>query len=531
MLGTRSLAVAQNFPASDLSLDADARLAQRFGAPSVGPATNRFALADSEPDDDDSTPIESGASTTGFDASNVRNRKARSAPRVNSPTLSAAQAATARAIAREAQQRYRFDVVPQAPGAPPAIVPVHRRPPRVLDPFAPIGVRSGAFLLFPSVELSGGYDSNPLRLSNGKPSAETLTMTPQLLVRSDWQRHALNADIRGDYIWYSRTFEDVSPTSGAPSLGTTGVPRSLDRPSFDSRVDGRIDVIGKSHADVEGRFLVGTDNPGSPNVAADLSRLPIYTQTGGSLGYTQNFNRLDVTLKGGIDRIAYQDSRLTDGTTSSNDDRDYQQYSMSLRGSYELTPGVKPFVEVLGDQRRHDLFVDRNGVRRDSDMVTARAGTTFELTRLMTGEVSAGYLTRDYKDPSLRDLSGLVADASLIWVPTALTTVTLTAKSATDESIVADVSGALRRDFAVQVDHAFRQWLIGTFRGGTGFDTYASTGESRQDERFFLSASLVYKMTREMQVRAEVRRDWLKSNIATADFTANAALIGVKWQR
>ena len=419
--------------------------------------------------------------------------------------MSAAQAATARAIAREAQQRYRFDVVAQEKGAPPAIVPVHRRPPPVLDPFAPIGVRSGAFLLFPSVDLSGGYDSNPLRLRSGAPAAGTLVVAPQLLVRSDWQRHALNADIRGDYTWYSRTFEDVSPTFfRCPSLGTTGVPRSLDRPSFNSRVDGRLDVIGKSHADVEGRFSVSTDNPGSPNVAADLARLPIYTRTGGSLGYTQNFNRLDVTLTGGIDRIAYQDSRLTDGTTSSNDDRDYQQYALSLRGSYELTPGVKPFVEVLGDERRHDLFVDRNGIRRDSDMVSARAGTTFELTRLVTGEVSAGYLTRSYKDPSLRDLSGLVADASLIWVPTALTTVRLTAKSATDESIVDGVSGALRRDFAIQVDHALRQWLIGTFRAGTGFDTYASTGESREDQRFFLSAAMVYKLTRDMQVRAEV---------------------------
>ena len=48
-------------------------------------------------------------------------------------------------------------------------------------------------------------------------------------------------------------------------------------------------------------------------------------------------------------------------------------------------------------------------------MVTARAGTTFELTRLLTGEASAGYLTRQYKDPTLPELSGLVADASLIW--------------------------------------------------------------------------------------------------------------------
>src|SRR5207249_558319 len=102
--------------------------------------------------------------------------------------------------------------------------------------------------------------------------------------------------------------------------------------------------------------------------------------------------------------------------------------------SYELRPGVMPFVEIAADQRHHDLVTDRNGLHRDSDAVTGRVGTTFELTRQLTGEVSAGYLTRRYKDASLPVLSGLVADASLVWVASALTTVTLVAKSASDES-------------------------------------------------------------------------------------------------
>jgi hypothetical protein len=300
---------------------------------------------------------------------------------------------------------------------------------------------------------------------------------------------------------------------------------------MESRVMGRLDTHELSHADAEARFSLGTDNPGSPNVMAGLSRLPIYTRVGGSLGYTQNFNRFDATLKGGADSIRYQDSQLTDGTTSGNEDRDYHQYAISLRGSYDLTPGVKPFVEVSGDTRRHELMFDRNGIRRDSDAWTARAGSTFEVSRIMTGEISAGWLDRKYKDPTLPDLSGLVFDASLIWLPTALTTVTLTGRSASDESVVAAVSGVLRRDVAVQVDHSFRLWLIGTLRAGMGFDDYASTTTPREDERFFVSAALVYKLSREFQVRGEVRRDWLKSNIPTADYEAKTALIGLKWQQ
>src|SRR5262249_36097993 len=131
----------------------------------------------------------------------------------------------------------------------------------------------------------------------------------------------------------------------AMSVAVSGLPQTLDRPSAEARVNGRLDTYELSHMDAEGRFTLGTDNPGSPNVMAGLSRLPIYTRVGGSLGYTQNFNRLDVTLKGGADSIVYQESHLTDGTTSSNEDRDYHQYTVALRGGYDLTPGVQPFIE------------------------------------------------------------------------------------------------------------------------------------------------------------------------------------------
>jgi hypothetical protein len=549
---TRSTALGQNLDVFSPQWNTGTRVPGGFTRPErpISSAPGRFTRSDEA--DNALASVPSGAGVTGFDSTNARRKRARRAERPRTSVLSAAQAATARAIAREAQQRYQRDTVPldlAARGAvtAPVIVPVHRRAPVLGDPYAPIGVRSGSFILFPALELSGGYDSNPLRLRDG-PGAGLFTVAPELSLRSGWLRHSLTADFRGSYTAYSRRFDNVGTTTtsstslldcgcgdfttlASSGIVSSGVPRSLDRPSLESRVNGRLDVHDRSHADVEGRFSVGTDNPGSPNIAAGLARLPIYTRLGGSLGYTQNFNRFDVTVKGGVDRILYEDSSLTDGSTASNEDRQFQQLSAAVRVAYELTPWMKPFAEVLTDTRRHDLMFDRNGIRRDSDMVTGRAGTTFELTRVLIGEASAGYLARQYKDPSLPELAGLVADASLVWLASALTSVTLTARSASDESIVAAVSGVLRRDFVFQVDHAFRYWLIGTARAGIGFDTYASTGTTREDERFFLSAQAVYKLTPEWQMKAEIRRDWLTSNIATADYTANTALVGVRWQR
>ena len=86
--------------------------------------------------------------------------------------------------------------------------------------------------------------------------------SPELTVRSDWERHALNFDIHGAYLGYGSTFFPNSPVW-------------LNRPGLDSRVNARIDVDTHDHFDLEGRLLLATDNPGSPNIQAGLETLPI----------------------------------------------------------------------------------------------------------------------------------------------------------------------------------------------------------------------------------------------------------------
>jgi len=183
-------------------------------------------------------------------------------------------------------------------------------------------------------------------------------------------------------------------------------------------------------------LIVGTDNPGSPNVQAGLTRFPIYTTLGGTFGLTQRFNRVDVTVKGTAERTEYQDSKFTDGTTGSNTDRDFNRFGGTLRTSYDLMPGLKPFVEVAADTREHDIQFDRFGVQRDSNGWTAKGGTTFEFSRLLTGEVAAGWIQRKYKDPSLQELNGFLFDASLIYAMSALTNVKLTAATVAAETTV-----------------------------------------------------------------------------------------------
>ena len=112
--------------------------------------------------------------------------------------------------------------------------------------------------------------------------------------------------------------------------------------------------------------MLSTDYPGSPNLPVGFAKLPIFTTYGSTVGLTQRFNRLELIAKATVDRTQYQDTPLVDGTTSSNQDRDFNQYGGAVRASYEVFPGVKPFVEVGADTRKHDLQFDRDGLQRDS---------------------------------------------------------------------------------------------------------------------------------------------------------------------
>ncbi|MGH6671234.1 MAG: outer membrane beta-barrel protein [Xanthobacteraceae bacterium] len=379
------------------------------------------------------------------------------------------------------------------------------------DPYAPLGMRAGSFLLYPAIELSGGYDSNPEAAPHGPPSS-LFVVAPELQVQSDWSRHSLTADIKGSYDAYGN---DLSP--------------SPDRPYLDSTIDGRIDVRRDTQILLENRFLLSTENPGSPNLQAGLARLPLYTDVGGTLGVAHTFNRLQLTAKATFDSISYDNSVLTNGQSVSNANQNYNQYGGTLRAAYELDPGLRPFIEIGGDQRVYNQEFDASGLQRDSTGRSVKVGGDINLFGSLTGEIAAGYLQRIYKDPTLPNIDGPTLDGSLLWQVSALTSAKFTAATTVTESVLPGTSGELSRDFNLEVDHAFLLWLIGTGQVGYGHDDYVGLG--RQDNRYFVSAGMTYKLSRELQLKGTLRQDWLTSNVTGVAYDATSFLAGVRLQR
>ncbi len=399
-------------------------------------------------------------------------------------------------------------VMPPPPPAPSP--PPRRRAAAEEDPYAPLGIRLGSITLRPSVTNSVGYDTNPQRISAGDTKGSGFSRHEgELAIQSDWNVHELKGKISGGYLDFFRN-KDAS------------------RPDADGSLDLRLDATRDTRILLESRLKLDTQRPGSPDLTANVTGRPQIFQYGGSAGVTHDINRLQLTLRGSVDRSDYEDAHLSNGAMLSQKDRNLTQYGLRLRAAYEVTPGIKPFVQAEIDQRDFDEKSDSSGYMRSSKGITGRVGSTFEISRQLTGEISGGYQDRNYDDTRLKNLRGFVGDASILWSPTPLTTVTLRGTAELGDTTIAGSSGTTVRRATLEVAHALRRNL--TLTGFTNFSRTEYDGQGLREDFMNVGARLEYKLTRTFAIRASFTHERLNSTAQGSDYTANVSQVGLRVQ-
>jgi hypothetical protein len=449
----------------------------------------------------------SGATPSGAMATGSTSRRA--SPRTARPVTRPVKPATA-PVRRET--RVGFSTLDAPPPPPPAV----RRRPRTgpeEDPFEAIGVDVAGIRLRPAITLSGGYDDNPNRLPRNGASrrkGSTLARTDiDVAARSDWSIHQFTGELRGGYSRYFNV-DDAS------------------RPEGTGRGTLRLDFSRDTQAEIEGRFSIDTQRPGSPELNATVMGRPLVYGYGATVGVSHNWQPVTLSLRGAVDRTSYEDGKLSNGGVAPQSDRNATQYTLRARATYEASPGFRPFVEAAVDTRQFDDTVDISGFRRSSSGLTGRAGAQMELTRLITGEASVGYQTRDYDDPRLKELRGLIGDASLIWTATELTTVTLRGAMELNDTTIPNVSGATSRRADIQVAHALLRNV--TVTGIASWSQQSYDGIGLTEDTTQLGARLDWKLSRSMAIRASFTHERLNSTTPGADYTANVYLLGMRFQ-
>lgn len=381
--------------------------------------------------------------------------------------------------------------------------PAVRRPRREERPFDPVGVYVGNLRLTPYVEQSVGYATNPLGAAGAARGSALSTTEVGVALQSNWSRNELTGSARLGYNAYPQV-----PGASAPY--GNGV------------VDYRLDASRDLSFDTEGRYALATQTNSQLGLAGVSSQnLTLVSTYGATAGAIQKFGDLSLGLHGTLDRVQYSGGDLATD--------DYTDYGLKLRVGYRLSEALSPFAEVDGDTRRYDQRLDAGGYDRASDGVAGKAGVKVSFSQMLSGEASAGYGVRLYRDARLPDVGAPLFDASLIWSATPLTTLTVRASTALQDAVVAGASADINRAYTINLDHAFTERLKLGLNAGFTTDRYVGIGEV--DHSYNLGLTGEYHLSREVVLKASLTHQQFVSSTPGASYKADTALIGVRLQR
>jgi hypothetical protein len=172
-----------------------------------------------------------------------------------------------------------------------------------------------------------------------------------------------------------------------------------------------------------------------------------------------------------------------------------------LRVGYEVSSAIVPFAEVAYQPRIHELPVDRSGLRRDSQGGFARAGLAFNASDIWSGEVALRYDYRDFKDSTLATAAALGLDASVVWRPSRLTSLTFTASSGLGETSTAGASAIGNWTGQATLAHTLRDNIVLSAGLGANYASYQGIARDELTLRADVAVSYLLSRNVELAVR------------------------------
>lgn len=371
-----------------------------------------------------------------------------------------------------------------------------------------LGVRAGGFIVYPSLTLRAEYDDNLF----ARPEAQSdtiITTTPSLEVRSDWPRHAVTLSADANLRRHDRFKSEDTDTWSVAGRGRLDVTR-------DTTLSG-----GASFADrVEPRTAATS--------AVEPAEPVQYQVESANLVATHQLSRVKLVGRAELARYDYRDAQDVAGGVIDEDYRDRSEIDLRAKVAYAHSPSTAFFAEVGAQQMNYERSV---GPNRDSEGLTALAGVDLEITRLITGEFSVGYLHQSFNDPAYEDISNPHYRMRIDWYPTPLITVGLTATQRVNDSPLAEAPAFLARTVEVKADYELLRNLIVSGQIHGADEDYR--GIDRRDRRYGASLSANYLVNRTVGVSMRYKFETLNSSGVSQgrDFDDQSISLALVFQR
>jgi hypothetical protein len=320
-------------------------------------------------------------------------------------------------------------------------------------------------LLLPTVAASVGYDDNVFAANRNRQDDFVFRIEPEVRLVSQWSRHHLElaAGGRGDF-YQDFTSENHGQVYAA---GNTVV-------------DVRHDLKVLSHFN----YTFGHEARGTGESFRRFDDLIEYQSSDGGVFVNKTFNRLWVQLGGALRQADYEDTSLA-GTVIDQDFRDGTISEAIGTVGYEVSPRTSLFAELAHNWR------DYRGAAFDSEGYRVLAGVSYELTRLMRGEIAAGYLSQHFESSVRDDISTYTYRGQLVWEPTPLIRMILVGRrDVGPPSHFPGTSSRIDSEAGVRIDYAVRRNL--TLSGLAAYSWVDLVGLGRKDSGLKFQASAQY---------------------------------------
>ena len=273
---------------------------------------------------------------------------------------------------------------------------------RARPEWEPLGIRLGAVVVRPTLSTGVGFTSNATGQPGGRASALAQT-TGSILAATDWGRHALGGYLSfDDQRYLSATTQ--SATSWTAALGGTA---EIGRDQL---------VLGAAHLDLfqTARALDGLaiDRPGR------------YQVNNARASYVWRSGRLSLTPGLALSTTSYEDVFVA-GRRVVQRYRDRTATEANITARWELAP-LRDLVLDLRSVRFDFARHEPGQPSRDATTFAALAGIDYAASAVWRVRALAGIQHRSFADPTLKPVTGPMAELSAIWAPSGLTTLTAT---------------------------------------------------------------------------------------------------------
>ncbi len=386
-----------------------------------------------------------------------------------------------------------------------------RRPARLarFEPFDPIGIRRGSWIIFPEIEATLGGTTNVFR-SPARESSSFFEARPTVRAVTNWRVHAIELKATGLASSYS---EFASENDRAYALEARG------RYDFSKRTN--IETLVSHARDQESRE--------ARNAIGAAAERPDILTTKAVVALNHRFNRLSLQLRGAVTESDYRPVEAIGGGTLSNSQKDLTQRETAARATWEFKPTLLAFTEVSANDRAYKV-APSDGISRDSRGLRVVSGISFgNVDTRLRGSVGIGWGEQRPDDSRLQTTSGMLVEANVGLRLSALTSLLATAKTDFNDSTTVGQAGSLVRQFGLEARHAFQRNLIGT--AGIKYTLADYRGVDLTERETTLSLGMEYFLNREWTAFGRYDHIIFETSAANGDYNVDVAKIGLRWRQ